>query len=183
MAHYEDDLYECYQLELKAREYGAAHELCVRELVPEAVIQSDFGLVRRLLNPFDVRLVERWRAGAAVFLAYVDLHEKLVPAYVQQQHSALPTGAAVSKDELERVVSELVRSVPALSSWPRAGDKLKVAVSEMQSRLTAIATTLDLSLATARIEPATLQEPDRLVWLQGMNKSFLDSALERAAAV
>jgi nuclear pore complex protein Nup98-Nup96 len=69
-AKYNGDVFAEYKMLLAADEQGAAHNIVVTELAPEAIIRSDMGLLRRLLDPFNPREVAEWESGGKVRCRY-----------------------------------------------------------------------------------------------------------------
>ncbi|KAI5477610.1 hypothetical protein MNV49_006097 [Pseudohyphozyma bogoriensis] len=169
---YNGDIFAEYKLLLAAKMPVEAHEIVVNFLAPEAVVRNDLVLLRRLLEPFDPRLVADWEAGGKIFADYVDCVEELQSGATGHRLSAL--------------LLELIHTVPTLTERRREdGGKeslklLNVCVAEMQSRLTAISSSLNQH--SSAIRPSTLQEADRVVWLQAANSNFLTHSIATACA-
>ncbi|ORY52187.1 nuclear protein 96-domain-containing protein [Leucosporidium creatinivorum] len=185
--HYNLDLWSEYRLHLAAEQWSQAHEIVVLHLAPEAVIRGDLGLVKRLLECVDERGVEGWEGGGKTFLDYVSCLEQQL---LHQRSLNLPTTTTSTEAEAEAFHTRraqllaVIDAVQALGArYSGAGAerrKLRVAVAEMQSRLMVISRGVEEYLA--RIQPSTLQEADRLVWVQGANSNFLSNSLQAACA-
>lgn len=67
-AKYNGDVFLEYQLLLGAKQLDEAHGIVVLELAPEAILRNDLVMLRRLLEPFDPRLVSDWNQGGKVRL-------------------------------------------------------------------------------------------------------------------
>ncbi|KAM0749545.1 hypothetical protein T439DRAFT_327229 [Meredithblackwellia eburnea MCA 4105] len=153
--------YRAFDYHLRAREWNAAHKIFVDDLAPEAIIRDDLGLLKRLLGRFKERQVGDWDKGGQIFASYAQTLDNLL------------SGSSKS------IPVSLVQSLPILADRSPAL-KLRVAVSEMQSRLTVLSSRLGGQHASA-IRPSALQEADRLVWLQSANSDFLNSSLQNAS--
>jgi nuclear pore complex protein Nup98-Nup96 len=60
------DVFEAYHLYLQAGMHGAAHELAVFELAPEAVIRNDLELLQVLFERFVGHAVNGWHVRGKV---------------------------------------------------------------------------------------------------------------------
>lgn len=60
------DVFEAYHLYLQAGMHGAAHELAVFELAPEAVIRNDLELLQVLFERFIGHAVDGWHVRGKV---------------------------------------------------------------------------------------------------------------------
>ena len=60
------NVYDAYELYLKAGLYDAAHNIAVLELAPDTVIRQDLILLRELLEPFEGRPVSGWNERGKV---------------------------------------------------------------------------------------------------------------------
>ncbi len=60
------DVFEAYHLYLQAGMHGAAHELAVFELAPEAVIRNDLELLQVLFERFVGHAVDGWHVRGKV---------------------------------------------------------------------------------------------------------------------
>lgn len=60
------DVFEAYHLYLQAGMHGAAHELAVFELAPEAVIRNDLELLQVLFERFVGHAVDDWHVRGKV---------------------------------------------------------------------------------------------------------------------
>lgn len=199
-AKHNGDVYDEYELLLEALRPNEAHAIAVLELGPEAVIRNDMALLRKLFSRFKEHEVADWESGGKVrFLlscarSGADDARQIFVDYadcVQELQRRAPT------QRLSGMLLDLIHAVPTLAE-KGPGLKLKVAVSEMQSRLTIISSTLNevrssSSRAGVRadevvgqhsnaIRPSTLQEADRLVWLKGANAAFFADSLKLASA-
>lgn len=75
---YNGDIFSEYKLLLAAEKSSEAHELVVSFLAPEALVRGDLVLLRRLLDPFNPRLVSNWDAGGKVSFPFGPLFETIV---------------------------------------------------------------------------------------------------------
>jgi hypothetical protein len=60
------DVFEAYHLYIQAGMHGAAHDLAVFELAPEAVIRNDLELLQVLFERFVGHSVDGWHVGGKV---------------------------------------------------------------------------------------------------------------------
>lgn len=81
---------------------------------------------------------------------------------------------------VERLLDELLRGVPALLAQSPGALKLQVAVGEMESRLTRVASERGEGLG--QIEVGGGREGDRVALVAGMNRGFLERSLGEAVA-
>lgn len=186
---------------LAAQRATEAHAIAVEDLVPEALVRNDTSLVRRLLEPFlldppagadasELQLegdVSGWNEGGRTYLLFL------------------------AQPDRPDLLPRTVQAVQALSKRVRESNKLKgkrllrLAVAEMESRLTVLAkansassvstgvtirahllsSSSELILssqALERTQPSLLAASDRAIWIQGANKAFWQSAMGAAAA-
>ena len=65
------NVYDAYELYLKAGLYDAAHNIAVLELAPDAIIRHDLMLLKDLFEVFDGRPVSGWiERGKARLFSY-----------------------------------------------------------------------------------------------------------------
>ncbi|GAA6038823.1 hypothetical protein JCM8097_002913 [Rhodosporidiobolus ruineniae] len=182
-----------YTLLLRSLRASEAHRLAVEELVPEAVVRGDSGLVRRLLEPFvedgqeeeeegGVRgTVEGWEEGGKVYLLYLAV---LSASSTSLHASSLSSTAPL----LARALSAVQAFSARVASTPRTKNnlKLRLATGEMMSRLNVLAKAAAGAGAPHlldKLQPSVLPESDRGVWIQGATRAFWETSLERAGAV
>ncbi|GAA6017767.1 hypothetical protein JCM10207_000492 [Rhodosporidiobolus poonsookiae] len=185
-------LFESYTLLLRALRPAEAHRIAVDELVPEALVRGDVGLVRRLLEPFVMDeddggeglrgTVEGWEEGGKVYLLYLSLLATSTTAL----SLSVPAPAPLLAQTIAAVqaFSQRVHATPRT----RGNLKLRLAVGEMVSRCGVLAkaqaqaqgavgaSTLD------RLQPSLLPSSDRCVWIQGANKALWETSLAKAGA-
>ncbi|GAA5901438.1 uncharacterized protein JCM6883_000213 [Sporobolomyces salmoneus] len=184
------DVFSTYKHLLSSGETRRAHEIATRELVPEALVRGDEGLVRRLLEPFredredddgddgeeegEFRgAVEGWKMGGKIFLQY--LHT--LSLFSSPSTSQLSTTAAYLSSTIQAVqrFSTTVNATKVL----KGNRKLRMSISEMSSRLNVLAKLVG-GRALNITQPSLLGESEKLGWLQGATKSFFASSLKRA---
>ncbi|GAA5906896.1 hypothetical protein JCM5296_005560 [Sporobolomyces johnsonii] len=176
--------FESYKLLLSAQRPEEAHRIAVEELVPEAVVRGDAKLVKRLLEPFVERdeeewserrgTVEGWEEGGKVYLLYLStLSTFSSPSRLSSASSALLARTIAAVQAFSTRINATARTKGSL--------KLRLAVGEMASRLTVLAKAMG-GKPLQTTQPSTLQEADRLVWLQGATKGFLENSLAKARA-
>lgn len=78
------------------------------------------------------------------------------------------------------LLEQLLGAVPELVKQFPGSLKLQVAVGEMQSRLTKVASELGEALGSVRV--SSLREGDKVAHLAGLNKGFLERSLGVAVA-
>lgn len=141
---------------LEACNWQQAHETMVQKVAPQAVIENERGMLRKLLDGFqDVRVVPRWNLGGQVYMDYLrfleimetqgeeeadttttttmmidddDHQQESSAAFTQREERGLPPN-----DDFEAVISRLLAALPAMMH--RGDRKLgfheRVAVQEM----------------------------------------------------
>ncbi|GAA5981519.1 hypothetical protein JCM11641_004083 [Rhodosporidiobolus odoratus] len=184
-----------YTLLLRALRPSEAHTIAVEDLVPEAIVRGDVGLVRRLLEPFVVDeedgeggegdgdsrgSVEGWEEGGQVYLLY--LHLLTSTSHSLTSSSSLPSTLLPRTISAVQSLSHRAQTVPKL----KGNKKLRLAVGEMMSRL-AVLSKASAATATQRgekssltlLQPSLLPESDRAVYIQAANRSFWEGSLGR----
>ncbi|GAA5992408.1 hypothetical protein JCM5350_000968 [Sporobolomyces pararoseus] len=183
------DLFSSYKYLLKAQETEKAHEIVVEELGPEALIRGDSNLLKRSLEPFredplegeeeeegDFRgTVQGWEEGGKVYLQY--LHT------LSLFSSPKTSLSSTSQTYLYSTLKSLQRFITRINSTEKLkkNKKLRMASSEMSSRLNVLAKSVG-GRALSITQPSLLGESDKLVWLQGATRDFLQSSLKKAQA-
>ncbi|GAA5958890.1 hypothetical protein JCM21900_002269 [Sporobolomyces salmonicolor] len=176
--------FESYKLLLSAQRPEEAHRIAVEELVPEAVARGDAKLVRRLLEPFlegdeeewtERRgTVEGWEEGGKIYLLYLSILSTFSsPSHLSSASSALLARTIAAVQAFSTRINATART--------KGNVKLRLAVGEMASRLTVLSKAMG-GKPLQTTQPSTLQEADRLVWLQGATKGFLENSLAKATA-
>ncbi|GAA5876351.1 hypothetical protein JCM8547_008890 [Rhodosporidiobolus lusitaniae] len=181
--------FKSYTLLLSSLRRSEAHRIAVEELVPEAIVRGDAGLVRRLLEPFVVDeeeaedgsaegeegmrgSVEGWEEGGKVYLLYLSALSSST-----QSLSSLTTTSSSLSHAISAVQAFSQRA--ATSARTKDNLKLKLATGEMMSRLNVLAKASGSSLLD-KLQPSLLPESDRGVWIQGANKAFWQASLARS---
>ncbi|BGP27762.1 nucleoporin nup189 [Rhodotorula toruloides] len=180
--------FRAYTLLLAAQRTPEAHRLATEQLVPEAIIRNDPGLVRRLLDPFlldsqdddDDALagsVEGWSEGGRVYLLYL--------LTLDQASIALSSASSASTSSFAPLLSRTIAAVQAFSrgvaetARTKGNRKLRLAVGEMESRLLVLVKAAG-GTALEKTQPSLLTASDRSVWIQGANKAFREKGLAKA---
>ncbi|BGO95753.1 hypothetical protein NBRC10512_001589 [Rhodotorula toruloides] len=179
--------FRAYTLLLAAQRPSEAHRLATEQLVPEAIIRNDPGLVRRLLDPFlldgqddDEALagsVEGWSEGGRVYLLYL--------LTLDHASSALSTASSASTSSFAPLLSRTIAAVQAFSrrvaetARTKGNRKLRLAVGEMESHLLVLVKAAGAN-ALEKTQPSLLTASDRSVWIQGANKAFWEKGLAKA---
>ncbi|GAA5871534.1 hypothetical protein JCM3774_006288 [Rhodotorula dairenensis] len=172
-------VFRAYTLLLAANRASEAHRIATEDLVPEALVRSDYALVRRFLEPFLLDSPESatgeepnleggvpgWKEGGRTYLLFLS----------QPDHPHLLAKAMQAVQALARRVNE--------SNRLRGKKLLRLAVAEMESRLTVLAKADTASKALERTQPSLLMTSDRAVWIQGANQAFWQSAVAAATSV
>ncbi|BGP20125.1 hypothetical protein JCM10213_000791 [Rhodosporidiobolus nylandii] len=179
--------FKSYTLLLRSLRAHEAHQIAVEELVPEAIVRGDVGLVKRLLEPFTADdeeadgegarrgTVEGWEEGGQVYLLYLSL--------LSLSTRSLATTCAVSNlPLLTRAIAAVQGLAQRAQSTPRTrgNKKLRLACEEMGSRLAVLAKAAGSAgggASLAALQPSLLPESDRAVWIQGANKAFWEASL------
>ncbi|GAA6060694.1 hypothetical protein JCM10212_005076 [Sporobolomyces blumeae] len=185
------DVFSTYKLLLSSQLAERAHRIAVEDLVPEAIVRGDKSLVERLLEPFREDVdeededgaeaqraelrgsVEEWEMGGKVYLQYLRTLSLFSSASTQSLSSSIS------------YLSQTIVSVQRFAQRARTTErtkgnkKLKMAVSEMQSRLNVLSRSLG-GKPLSVTQPSTLPESDKLTWLQGATHSFLEASLRKA---
>ncbi|KZV72700.1 hypothetical protein PENSPDRAFT_575693 [Peniophora sp. CONT] len=178
------DVWEAYELYMQAGIYGAAHDIAVLELAPEAVIRDDLELISSLFTRIAGHAVEGWHLRGKAYLDYVDILTKL-PELRQQVLDPNAVADAAQAAEME----DLVRSIPRLIGIlpdvlrDREDPRHNVALAEMVDSLTheldASQQALTLSANQLRAIPA--EEATKLRHLQNSVSARFLAAVDAAA--
>ncbi|GAA5985719.1 hypothetical protein JCM10908_007085 [Rhodotorula pacifica] len=166
-------LFRAYTLLLAAQRATEAHRIATEDLVPEALVRSDYSLVHRFLEPFLLEStsstepnleghVSGWNEGGKTYLLFL----------TQPDHPHLLPRAMQAVQALSKRVKE--------SSRLKGKKLLRLAIAEMESRLTVLAKANTASKALERTQPSLLTASDRAVWIQGANQAFWQSAVGAA---
>ncbi|SGY85171.1 BQ5605_C009g05743 [Microbotryum silenes-dioicae] len=178
------DRFEKFGLHLLAREWNEAHRLVKEQLGPEAVLRGDLDLLRRLCGRFDEekgwKKVEGWEEGAGLLKEYAEVLEGEKRWLERVREGADADAEEGESEERGRKIRSLLEMIARLGSGHLRSRKAKVARDEMMSRLTLIATRVNEALN--KIQPKTLQESDRLVWIRGAADNFLTQSLQAACS-
>ncbi|GAA5958261.1 hypothetical protein JCM3765_004772 [Sporobolomyces pararoseus] len=191
-------VFNSYKFYLKALETEKAHEIVVQELGPEALIRGDENLVKRLMEPFredplegqeeeeeegEFRgTVQGWELGGKIYLQY--LHT--LSLFSSTTKTSQLSSSTSHQNYLISTLKSLQTFIIQINSNEKMKSnlKLKLATQEMSSRLNFLVKSgLGGSRALSITQPSLLDESDKLVWLQGATKNFLQSSLKKAGAV
>ncbi|BGP35493.1 hypothetical protein JCM10296v2_007331 [Rhodotorula toruloides] len=179
--------FRAYTLLLAAQRPSEAHRLATEQLIPEAIIRNDPGLVRRLLEPFlldgqdddEAGSVEGWSECGRVYLLYL--------LTLDQASSALSSASSASTSSFAPLLSRTIAAVQAFSrrvaetARTKGNRKLRLAVGEMESRLLVLVKAAGGN-ALEKTQPSLLTASDRSVWIQGANKAFWEKGLAKAGS-
>lgn len=66
---YKGEIYEGYEMALKAGLHSLAHDLAVNELAPEVVLRNDMRLLRHIFARINWRVVDGWNSRGKVILS------------------------------------------------------------------------------------------------------------------
>ncbi|GAA5892654.1 hypothetical protein JCM6882_000549, partial [Rhodosporidiobolus microsporus] len=190
-------IFQSYTHLLLSHRAPEAHLLAVEQLVPEAIIRGDVGLVRRLVEPFVVdedaggaesggdRMrgsVEGWEEGGQVFLLYL----AVLASCSSSTGTSLPDPALLAR---ALAATQALAARAASTPRTRGNWKLRLAVGEMVGRLNVLAKAGAATRANSasaslldKLQPSLLPPSDRSVWIQGANRSFWEGSLGRAGA-
>ncbi|OBZ67690.1 Nuclear pore complex protein Nup98-Nup96, partial [Grifola frondosa] len=132
------DVYGAYKSYLAAGLYGAAHDLAVLELAPDAVNRQDLALLNEIFSVFDGSLVDGWHVRGKAFLDYAHAMIRLPQLYEDlSDHDAVPDASEYTElEQFTRSVPKLIGILPDL--LPNTSDVRHItALTEMTAGLAA----------------------------------------------
>ncbi|VDB88876.1 unnamed protein product [Peniophora sp. CBMAI 1063] len=177
------EVWDAYELYMQAGLYGAAHDIAVLELAPEAVIRDDLELLGSLFTRIAGHPVEGWHVRGKAYLDYVDILTKLPEL---RQHVLDPNTVADAAQAAE--MEDLVRSIPRLIGIlpdvlrDREDPRHNVALAEMTDNLTQqLDASQPLALGATQLRVIPAEEATKLRHLQNSVSARFMSAVQAAA--
>ncbi|KAG6908251.1 hypothetical protein DXG01_005585 [Tephrocybe rancida] len=159
------DIFEAYELFLRAGLYDAAHDLAVMELAPDAVLRRDFELLQSLFGEFLMHPVNGWHARGKVFLDYVKIMTHL-PGLVAEADTDADAEQSTQFDDLIKNVPRLIGLLPNVlreGPDPRHGAALTEMVAGLVGQVKKYAPHV-----LPQVDPTVVDESTRLRRIQSM---------------
>lgn len=117
---------------LKARQWSQAHEVILRHIAPDAIINDNIDFLKSLLEQFeDTRKVSNWALQGQILLDYIQLNEKF--------EGLQESGENLMEEDVELILERLKQKLSDLCSvikqFPCPTSKHRLCQNEISQRL------------------------------------------------